>query len=108
MRRHFGASSAMKSAKSFGEPTRGATPSRCMAARVSGRSSTRLVVPFNVSTMAWGVPAGAHGGVDDQAGGHGPEQFDDLVDHHRPVLEPLAHLQPPDRAGTVGMSPRSM
>jgi len=55
-----------------------------------------------------GVPAAAHGGVDDQAGGHGPEQFDDLVDHHRPVLEPLAHLQPPDRAGTVGMSPRSM
>src|SRR5947207_1603102 len=55
-----------------------------------------------------GVAATANGGVDEQARGHRPEQVDHAVDHHRQVREPLAHPQPPDRTGTVGMSPRSM
>jgi hypothetical protein len=55
-----------------------------------------------------GVPAAANGGVDDQPERHGPEELDDFVEHDRPVLEPLAHPQPPDQTETVGMSPRSM
>ena len=47
------------------------------------------------------------GGVDHEARGHRPEERDDVVDHHGCVGKALAHPQPLDRLGAVGMSPRS-
>ena len=56
------------------------------------------------------VPAAADGGVDDGASRDRPEKIDDVVDHDGSVFEPvgLAHPQPPDATGAVGMSPRSV
>ena len=48
------------------------------------------------------VAACADGRIDHHARRHRPHDLDDLVDHHRPVEERLAHPQPPGR-DTVGM-----
>src|SRR5690606_630050 len=61
-----------------------------------------------------GVPGAADGGVDDPAGRDRGEEVDDPLEEDRSVPEPLgavglgvAHLQPPGKPASAGMSPRN-
>ena len=60
------------------------------------------------------MPRATDGGVDHPAGRHRGEEVDDPLEQHRLVPERpvvvvvgVAHLQPPGRRRTAGMSPRN-
>ena len=65
----------------------------------AGRGRHRVLVPIETEELdvrqrlqeGTGMSSPADRGVDHGAGRDGPEQLDDLVDHHGLVLEPTGH-----------------
>src|SRR3954463_15135467 len=65
---HFGASTAMKAAKSCGEPTFACALNRAKFALISGDRRASLMAALSLLTMGAGVPAGASTPVQDADG----------------------------------------
>jgi AraC-like DNA-binding protein len=65
---HFGASAAMKAAKSCGDPIRAWALNLAKLALISGEARPVLIAALTLSTIAAGVPAGASTPVHDAGG----------------------------------------